>query len=102
MLMHQKYQRLEFATDSGRMRNRLEKELHRLRGDSGDIKEFRVTRVFPREGGGFTIQYELLIREQDGLSEKRMLLGGHLLSPACNRPRHEARVPFLRHLGFRL
>ena len=86
--MHPEYQRLEFATDSGKIRNRIEKEFHRFRGDSGNLKEFRVTRVFPRRNGRFAIQYEMVFGDSQDIPDRKLFFCGNLLGPGEKWPRY--------------
>lgn len=77
--MHSNYKHLESATDPGKMRNRIEKQLHRLNRDSGSLRDFWVTRVFPRRNGRFAIQYELIFGNNHDGRGKRLYLCANLL-----------------------
>ena len=84
--MHPKYQPLEFATDAARMRSLIEKELQRLWGNSTAIREFWVTRVFPRRNGRFAIQYELIFGDSQNRYGRKLFFCGNLLGPGEKWP----------------
>lgn len=86
MTINPDYGHLELAIDPGQMRERLEKELGRIRERSFSLEDFRVTRVFPRGKGGFAIQYSMLAKNLKNLPENRFFLYGRLLGPSESWP----------------
>lgn len=70
----------KIATDIKRMKPRFQKELKRLRGKQGALKDLYIPRVFPRNDGGFSIGYDLIVENQDK-GEEKIVLWGHLLGP---------------------
>ncbi len=77
--------KFKIATDIERMKPRFQKELNRLQGKPGALKDLYIPRVFPRNDGGFSIGYDLIVENQDK-GEEKIVLWGHLPGPDQTLP----------------
>ncbi|MEE9554993.1 MAG: phosphotransferase [candidate division Zixibacteria bacterium] len=66
------------ATDIDRMKSRFQKEIDRFLGKEGELKYLYIPRAFPRNDGGFSISYNLIIDKTEK-GEEKIILWGHLL-----------------------
>lgn len=91
------------ATDTKTMRPVFEKNIERLAGARRKIESLFVTRVFPREGNDFSIEYELLLESTSELTSGRLLLWGRLFAAPDQLPdyirKHEDSIICLDDLG---
>ncbi len=82
MKIHPDYKHFEVATDADAMRPRFEEALGSLEGAPVVLEQFCVPRVFPRNSGGFTVQYRMRIRGASDSSWKTLVLCGRVLTSA--------------------
>ena len=88
MKMSPLYSRLSSVVNSEEMRERIQKQLELKKGTSVELKDFQVTRVFPRSDSSFTIQYRMHIISDKSNSSRPMILCGHLVGDAENWPEY--------------
>ena len=74
------------ATNEETMRDLMQPKLKDVWGDYIRLTAFRVTRVFPRKDGGFTIQYELSLMKSKRGRERKKILCGYLMAPSETWP----------------
>lgn len=88
MKMNPQFHHLAAALDSRQMSMRIQNQWTSLTGDSIEIKEFNVARVFPRPGSSFAIQYRMrpLNARSEGYSPT--ILCGLVLGQNENWPKH--------------
>lgn len=86
MKIKSRNQNFEIAIDEEKTLQRFQKELKKYLGSDIEISSLFVTRVFPRKGGGFTIQYELHLKKPDRDHKDKLILCAHLLGAGENWP----------------
>jgi hypothetical protein len=84
--MTSEYEHLQQATDAGLMQGRFEKEIGRIWKRPVSFEEFWVTRVFPRNNGGFAVQYSVVVEGDDRQPWRRLFFCGSLLGPSGSWP----------------